>query len=101
MKKGWFLWLAPALLLALVGCSGRYSDLCTMADDCEGGNDADYDACVSDLETEEDIASNWGCDQEWDELIDCALDNNDCNNDHFVIEDNCDNEMERYGNCVD
>ncbi len=93
--------LAPLVLATLVGCDGAYSDLCLEADDCENGNQEDIDACIQGLETEEDVASLHGCDQEWDDLIDCALNNNDCDNDHFRIEDRCEDEEEDYGDCID
>lgn len=98
---------APFLLAALVwagslvGCGGAEGELCAIADECVNGNDADLDACENDLSTAADVAAVYDCSAEWDELIACAIDNNDCNDGEFEIDDSCEDESEDYDDCID
>lgn len=85
----------------LAGCGGAEGELCALADECANGNDADLDACENDLSTQAELAGVYDCSEEWDELIACAIDNNDCDDGEFEIDDDCENESEDYEDCID
>jgi hypothetical protein len=92
-------WLAGALLAAATcGCSS-YGALCEAAAECNRANELDIEACVNDLETEAEVASIYGCDEEWDLLIICIEDEGRCDDDDYRAE-RCDDEAEDYSDCV-
>jgi hypothetical protein len=84
----------------MTGCGG-YGALCADAMDCEGGNDADVDACVVTLDYYEERASLDGCEPEWDELYACVNDEASCRDNNFSADGYCDRERDRWVDCVD
>ena len=94
-----FAGLIYILLLAagasLANCAGRFDELCDEADQCAHGNDADYEACVSNLDTHEEIAAINGCDNQFDRWFECFQENNRCDN------DNEDEDLEPGPECED
>lgn len=85
-------------LLALTGCSS-YGALCEAAAECDNSNDLDIEACENDFATEAEVASIYGCDEEFDELVICFEEEGRCRDDDFEAED-CDGEAEDYSDCV-
>lgn len=85
--------------LAITGCS-PYGALCADKMDCEGGNDADVDACVIQSEAAEDVAYNYDCGDDWDEYVACLEDRSRCSNNVFGPGDDCANEFKRANECV-
>jgi hypothetical protein len=83
----------------MMGCGG-YGSLCADAMDCEGGNDADVDACEATFNYYEDRSSLEGCDPEWDDLLTCTEDEARCTNNVFSPQGYCDRERDRWVNCV-
>src|SRR5579883_1037349 len=71
--------------LALVACSGEYSDYCGKKIDCEGGNDKDKSACNDSTEGQENSASDYGCGDQFDKLADCVKNNSSCNNKQYGL----------------
>jgi hypothetical protein len=100
MKRGWLACVALFSFMTFTSCVGSHTELCQLADDCERGNDRDFDACVIGLDTEEEVASLHGCDDQWQELVDCAIARGACEGDDFRVR-GCDNESENYERCVD
>ncbi|MBW2529742.1 MAG: hypothetical protein JRI23_36535 [Deltaproteobacteria bacterium] len=89
-----------ALVLGAAGCE-PYGAYCEDRMNCLRGNDMDVDACIIELEAEEDRADLWGCADLWEELQDCREEFSVCDaNDHFTDEDRCDSERERYHRCM-
>jgi hypothetical protein len=87
------------ILLVLTGCSS-YGALCEAAGECDNSNDLDIEACVNAFETEAEVASIYGCDEEFDEYVICLEEEGRCRDDEFEAED-CGGEAEDYGDCVD
>lgn len=92
-------WLAGAVLVAATCGCGSYSALCEAAAECNRANDLDVEACVSNFETEAEVASIYGCEEEWDLLVICIEDEGSCEDDEYRA-DRCDDEAEDYGDCV-
>lgn len=98
----WTVWTL-GIILGTTGC-GSYGGICTDAMDCLGGNDADIEACEIGLEADEDEASAYGCDPEWDDYYACYEDRARCdrNPDRFnVAPGDCDRETEDLFDCID
>jgi hypothetical protein len=91
--------------LGLTGCN-PFASYCSDAMECVGGNDADIDACIVDAETAEDRAAVWGCEAEFDALVDCIeaeskCENNSEGNKRYTTDGDCDNEEEDLDECTD
>lgn len=93
--------LALVLASGVVGCGSSYSAYCTEKMDCEGGNDADLEACEISNEASEDVASVYGCDVEWEEFFLCVEEDSDCDNDVYIPDLDCLDKYEDYQDCVD
>ena len=73
------LWAALALLGALAaGCTSPYVELCERGAVCRGANDRDIDACIVEQEEREEVASIFGCDDQWNAYVDCMVDRGTC-----------------------
>ncbi|MRG91948.1 hypothetical protein [Polyangium spumosum] len=68
--------------------------------DCEGGNDADLDACVVDSETAEDVAYTYDCGDFWEDFVACTDDRSRCSNNNFGPGDDCNAEANRLQECI-
>jgi hypothetical protein len=58
-------------LLFTTQCSSRYDAHCENQRSCLGGNDNDVNACIEGARATENIASAYGCDDQWDAFADC------------------------------
>jgi hypothetical protein len=68
-----------ALAWISVGCGGPDLDaLCQQSSDCVGGNEKDVEACIAQAEFIEDVASEIGCTDEYDELFACTEEHASC-----------------------
>jgi hypothetical protein len=95
-------WAAILLLGAgSMGC-GFYAAYCDEKMNCEGGNDNDTEACIIELDAEEERAENWGCEDIWLELFECREDRSVCDhpNRNYTTHDLCRFESDRYGDCM-
>ncbi len=77
MRYGWLILLA-ALGASTAGCSGSAGEYCDLKCDCEGCNDQEYDECIVHTEAAQDRGSAYDCDEEVDVLMECILNDNDC-----------------------
>ncbi|MBW2522873.1 MAG: hypothetical protein JRI23_01795 [Deltaproteobacteria bacterium] len=97
-------WVArSAFAAALVWAAGAcnpYGDYCEAMMDCEGGNDADVEACIEEAEGAEEVASLWDCDEYFDELFTCVEEKSDCESDYYTPGDSCQDEEEDYEACM-
>lgn len=85
------------------GACRSFNTYCTDKEDCEGGNDADIEACEVGLHYQEDIASRHGCGEYFGLLQDCIEDNAKCDSDFDVYGidgDDCEEESIDYSNCM-
>jgi hypothetical protein len=92
-------------LLALVfaalwcgGCGNAHGALCEEAASCGGGGDEEIDACIVDLDGKAEVASIYGCEDDWDDFLACMEDSAECQNDELR---GCGVENDRYKDCVD
>ena len=69
--------------------------------DCEGCNDEEYDECVIDADAGEDTAAAYDCSEEYDAVAECAIEDNDCDDDNFIIDSGCAGEFEDLAECLD
>lgn len=90
------------IALGAIGCGSSSSDYCTAKIDCEGGNDQDIEACEIARDADEDIASVYGCEPEWDDYFACWEDRGYCdrNPDRYTHRGDCDRESERLNDCI-
>jgi hypothetical protein len=87
--------------VALAGCGGGIGSYCSEAANCEGGNDADEEACAVAFDASEEVASNANCDGEFDEWFECVEDTSRCNNDFYEYDrDGCQSAEERFFECI-
>ncbi len=88
--------LGFALALSLsVGCTAQ--NFCKERMACEGGNDADYAACVAYFDADSKVAEAYGCDAEWAEASTCLVEESECNDGYF--DSDCD--FEAYFSCIE
>lgn len=85
--------------LFVAGCS-PYPSLCEAEMDCEGGNDADIDACVVVYEAQEDVADTYDCGDFYDDYIACFDERARCSGDSFDANNDCNSERDRWSDCV-
>jgi hypothetical protein len=102
MRVGLYSVVVVALAALAVGCRGHeYGDYCDKQKSCEGGNDKDKDACVDQLEGEEDIADDYDCGDQFDKVTKCLKDNSVCTDGVYSEGTRCDTEETAYITCVD
>lgn len=83
---------------AMVGCSA-FGDLCQQQADCEGGNDADVDACIAETNGQAEVAAAYDCSDAFDKLSDCIEASGRCSDGKF--ETDCGSESAALGACID
>jgi hypothetical protein len=101
----WTLLLMLGLGVSFTGSSCHsFGDYCTEAMDCQDGNDADIEACVESREGACDLATLYGCEDEFNAAEECELEESDCNNDVYTTVDsggdNCEEEHEDLSDCM-
>jgi hypothetical protein len=89
-----------AAAVAVVGCGSSASSLCSDVCDCEGCSEAEQEDCVDEIEDAEKRAEDAGCEQQFDELVDCMDDQLECR-DGQVDADGCESETEDLAECSD
>lgn len=92
---------ALALLLA-AGCGGGYDAYCEEQMDCRDGNDADIEACIIEMERQEEIAYIYGCEDDWDEVYLCLEERSRCEGNTYLPRGNdCVGETTDLLQCID
>jgi hypothetical protein len=90
------------LAFATAGCES-FSDYCEAKMDCEGGNDADIEACELSLEHNSDQASLYGCEDYFDSLAECLDERAQCDSDPaepIYTTDDCEPEQLDLSSCI-
>jgi hypothetical protein len=67
-----------ALASASAACGSRAGEICDAKCDCENCSSSEYDECVITYEAEEDIASEYGCVDKFDDRHICIMKRYDC-----------------------
>ena len=91
--------LATFLVAALgvAGCGSAVESLCEHMCECEGDcRDDDVDECVAELEEAEHEAEDRGCEDEWEDVIECADDNQICADNAVFDANACREELVAY-----
>lgn len=89
--------LAAALGLTLTACGTSYGDLCASTVQCEGGNDADVNACVALRNGAENKAAAYDCSDAYFKHLDCVEKTSTCSKTRF--DDNCNSESDALHAC--
>ena len=92
-----FIVLAAALGLTLTACGTSYGDICASAIQCEGGNDADVNACVAVANGAEDAAAAYDCADAYFKQLDCVEKTSTCSKGDF--NSNCNSERDALRSC--
>jgi hypothetical protein len=99
MSRGWVGVGRLFLFTLLFGCTSENAELCELASECSSPNDNDLDACVIALDTEAEVASVRDCEEEWDALVDCAIEQGHCEDGRFRA-GACNAVRDAYGECL-
>ena len=92
------IWLAVFAVPGLVGCTSRARSFCDSKIQCEGGNDADVEACVIGVESSEDVAAAYDCGSAFDKAADCVETAGRC--DAGKYKSSCDAEDDALEACI-
>ncbi len=99
-RAGRALLLVASLLAA--GCGPSIGGYCALAADCEGGNDADEEACNIRFEELEELGNLKNCSQEFEDWFTCVEEDSRCNDDRYVTDDDaCGPEKDQFKRCAD
>ena len=66
------------MMTIAVGCGPDLQSICEQAEDCHGGNEKDVEACVVQMETEQELVDDIGCSDEYDEYMECYEGSAEC-----------------------
>lgn len=88
-------------MLGATGCTGLAGELTSAVCDCEHCDDWREDELYATLATSKDVASDYGCDIEWEDLMSCQLERGECDDTDaaFEIEDRCEDEVDELNDC--
>lgn len=82
------MFLATPLALAFVGQGcGQAVEVCDVVCECEHCSDRAEDLCLIEVDRILERAEAYGCDSEAEELLDCVVDDNDCDDANFTFND--------------
>jgi hypothetical protein len=78
--KAFFVGLLPLSLAALggAGCGGLDGELITLICDCEHCDDWREEKLIAASDAAREVASIYGCDAEWESLVQCNIDEGTC-----------------------
>jgi hypothetical protein len=93
--------IAMAMALGTIGCYSDIRDYCEQQTKCEGGNDNDEDACVEQMKGEKKAAKEYGCRKEYNDYMECAAENNSCEEEFFMEDEKCFSKEEKLWECVE
>jgi hypothetical protein len=82
------------------GCS-RSGEYCDLACQCESCSDRDYDECTIKYDASSDTADAYGCSDQFDQVHECVINNNDCIADNFAPEASCLDDIADLSKCID
>jgi hypothetical protein len=84
------------------GCQSDAAELCDLACECVPCNDREEDECVITQEADAERAANYECEPEYESWVECALQNNSCDegDNEFEIDEDCNDDRADYEECV-
>ena len=83
--------------MAVPGCGSSLSDQCQQQIQCEGGNDADVDACIGVADGAEEVAAAYSCDDAYSKVVDCYTSTGHCKQGHWSTD--CSHQEASLGAC--
>ena len=90
--------LFSASLSLFAGCGGGVgADSCNASIECEGGNDADINACIAATEGLANEAAAYDCSDAFDKLIECVDKVGICKSGHYQAD--CGDEADALSKC--
>jgi hypothetical protein len=102
--------LLPRLLLSITavafsafltqGCKATAESVCERACDCEDCDEDGLADCVDDFEDLKEDAIDEGCDNDFQDLLDCLDTRLECDEDQTSLE-NCEDEVEELADCLE
>ena len=92
-------WTLPVGVALAAGCTSPYVELCERGAVCRGANDRDIDACIVEQEEREEVASIFGCDDQWNAYVDCMVDRGTCSGGDRLS--GCDDLKDTWRRCVE
>ena len=75
--------LVLALASPLGACGGWARDHCEQRAACQGGNEADIDACVVGIDAAEEVADAYDCGEAYSKYVDCVAASAFCDSGKF------------------
>jgi hypothetical protein len=90
--------LVLVLLAPLAACTSRARTYCESKAACEGGNDADIDACVIGVDASEEVAAAYDCAEAFDKAAECVETAGFCDNGKY--KDGCDDVDDALDACI-
>ena len=88
------------VLCSLPACKSTYASTCEASIACEGGNDADIDACIEQARGAEEVAAAYDCSDPFEAYADCAKERSVCKEGKFKTDDSCEAQEEAVEACV-
>jgi hypothetical protein len=84
------------------GCQSDAAELCDLRCECQPCNDREEDECVISSEADAERATNYECEPEYDSWIECALNNNSCDegDNDFDIDEDCNDDRADLEECI-
>ena len=84
------------------GCQSDAAELCDLACECAPCNDREEDECVITQEADAERAAAYECEPEYESWVECALQNNSCDegDNDFEIDEDCNDDRADYEECV-
>jgi hypothetical protein len=92
--------LALALASFATGCSGLAEERCGALCSCVACAETERDACVVEVEAEQDIAEAYGCGELYEAYVDCELTKSRCRDGRFFLDGiDCDAQLADLNEC--
>ena len=97
-RKGFAIATLVGIAVSLIACHSTYYDVCTQKQQCEGGNDADVQACIDLYQGDESVASAYDCKDAFSKYADCFKVKGSCKNGRYDLS-SCSSESQAYASC--
>lgn len=102
-RGGWALcavWLAGLGAASFAGCGPSASSICDRICECVGCSESEREDCVDEFEDAQRDADQEDCSAEWNDLVACIDEELECKDDRIEV-DGCDNELDDLADCAD
>ncbi len=102
-RGGWVLcavWLGGLGAASFAGCGPSGASICEKICDCVGCSDSEREDCVDEFDDAQRDADQEECSAEWNDFVACIDEELECDDDRIEA-DGCDNELEELAECAD